>query len=608
MLKKPRANDNGREMISFFPSKLLAPLMLAAASVSARPVTVDDLMRLRTVVDVRISPGGERVAYVVSEPSLEKNEHVATLYVVAAAGGEPKRLTHGTRIFNRPLPRPELRWSSGGERISFLGYVSDRPQVMVMDVDGGEPRPVTSSPTGVTRYEWSKDGAGLAYLAPEPEPAEEAQKKEEKTYVVSAGRPGRPARLFVQEEEGGKLRVVSPPEHYVLSFDWSPDGKALAYSAAPGSEYIHQWRSKIYAVPAAGGEPVLVVERGGMNNEPRYSPDGRLIAFLSTGGIAGLISSPGLHLVDSRGGEPRSLTGEETWVRELLWEPSSRSLLFIPNEATGRGGEHMFEQPLFRVDLEGKREIVTSGEIVAFSASASRGGRFLAYRSVGPRDMGDVELLDLHQASSRKLTEVNPELHDLDLGTLEPMSWRSFDGMEIWGLLLTPHAYRPGTRVPLVVYVHGGPIGGFTHGLFPQFMHRPGQIDPYPVEVMASEGMAVLMPMPRGGSGYGLAGFRMIVGSWGEGDYRDIMSGVDRLIERGFADPDRLGVMGASYGGFMTNWIVTQTDRFKAASSGASISDIADLYYHSDAGEFTEEYFGLPWEEAALYEAHSPIT
>jgi dipeptidyl aminopeptidase/acylaminoacyl peptidase len=125
---------------------------------------------------------------------------------------------------------------------------------------------------------------------------------------------------------------------------------------------------------------------------------------------------------------------------------------------------------------------------------------------------------------------------------------------------------------------------------------------------MASSGIAVLMPMPRGGSGYGLAGFRQIVRAWGEGDYRDIMTGVDRLVERGLADPNRLGVMGASYGGYMTDWIVTQTDRFRAASAGASIADVADVYYLSDAGDFTEEYFGLPWEEQELYLEHSPIT
>jgi len=607
-----------------FVSVFLVPSLLTArpallrpsgfggpAEASRRRVTVSDLMAVRTVVDVRISPDGERVAYVLSEPSLEKNEHVATLYVVSSSGGEARRLTHTTRLFNRPLPRPELRWSPDGKRLSFLAFVSELPQAMAMDAAGGEPWPLTSSPTGVARYEWSKDSARLAYVAAEPEPEEEARQKQEKTFVVRAGRPGRATRLFVQEVSGGAPRTLSPAEHYVSSFDWSPDGKTLVYSASVAGEYLENWRSRLYTISVAGGEPVVLVGREGqegMNSEPRFSPDGRLVAFTSTGGVPRMISSPGLHLVSSAGGDPRPLTGSDTWVREVLWEPSGRSLLFIPNEATGRSGEHMFEQPIFRVDLDGRTEVVTSGAIVAFSLSSSADGGRLGFRSVGPRDAGDVVLMDLKEGTSRTLTNVNPELEELDIGPLEVLSFRSFDGMEIWGMLVTPPGHRPGTPIPLVVYVHGGPIGGFTQGLFPQFMHRPGQIEPYPVEALASAGIAVLMPMPRGGSGYGLEGFRKIVRSWGEGDYRDIMAGVDHLIERGLADPERLGVMGASYGGFMTNWIVTQTDRFKAASTAASISDIADLYYLSDAGEVTEEYFGLPWEESALYEAHSPIT
>jgi dipeptidyl aminopeptidase/acylaminoacyl peptidase len=139
-------------------------------------------------------------------------------------------------------------------------------------------------------------------------------------------------------------------------------------------------------------------------------------------------------------------------------------------------------------------------------------------------------------------------------------------------------------------------------------MHRVGQVDPYPVEALASAGIAVLFPMPRGGSGYGLEGFRAIVNGWGDVDYRDIMAGVDHLIATGLADPERLGVMGGSYGGFLTNWIVTQTGRFRAASSMCSISDIESLFYLSDAGDFTREYFGLPWESEAAYRKHSPLT
>ena len=240
--------------------------------------------------------------------------------------------------------------------------------------------------------------------------------------------------------------------------------------------------------------------------------------------------------------------------------------------------------------------------------SLSRDGRSLAYREVHARTMGDVVVVDVASRKLQRLTTVNPELKDLALGELKPISWKSFDGMEIWGLLLTPPGYDGKSRIPLIVYCHGGPIGGVTLGLFPQFMHVPGQIDPYPTEAFASAGYAVLFPMPRGGSGYGEAGHKMILNDWGGPDYKDIMAGVDSLIAQGIADGDRLGVMGASYGGYMTNWIVTQTSRFKAAAAGASIADLADLYYLTDAGEVMAEYYKLPWENPEGYARSSPLT
>jgi dipeptidyl aminopeptidase/acylaminoacyl peptidase len=267
----------------------------------------------------------------------------------------------------------------------------------------------------------------------------------------------------------------------------------------------------------------------------------------------------------------------------------------------------MFEQPLLRIGIDGRRETVRAGATVHYSPSLSRDGRRLAFRAVEAKTMGDVFVLDLPAGAARQLTTVNPELDGLTLGDQRPVHWSSPDGMEIWGLLMLPPGVEA-KKLPLLVYVHGGPMGGFTYGPFPQFMHGTGQVDPYPTPAMAAAGFALLLPMPRGGSGYGQAGFEMIRNAWGEDDYRDILAGVDKLIADGIADPDRLGVMGASYGGYMTDWIVTQTDRFKAAAVMCSISDLADLYYGSDAGEPMRDYFGLPWEAAKSYARHSPIT
>ena len=576
----------------------------------AAKVTIDDLMRCRSLSDVRISPDGKRVAYVVSTPTLETASHEAVLYIVPASGGTPLRLTYSTRIFNQPIPAPSLQWSPDGSLLSFVGFVGDTPQVMAMAATGGEAFPMTTVKEGVTTYAWSPDGKRIAFLAPDPAPDEEVQRKKDKSYYLQVDRNTRPPRLWVQDVPGGAPKVISPPGQVIVDCSWAPDGRSIIYSASKEPGFNAQYKTSIYVIPMSGGEPRTILQRSGMNRAAHYSPDGQSIAFVSAGGQEGMIGAKDLYLMaaDGRLDSIRKLT-DQAWMSQFVWAPDSRAIFYITGEQTHGPGEHIFEQPIMRVAVGGgPPEVITPGAVVAFSPSLSKDGTRVAYKSVGPRDAGDVYTVTLPGGRPTRLAEINPELRGLELGELKPVSWKSFDGAEIWGLLLTPPGYKPGARVPLVVYCHGGPIGGFTYGLFPQFMHIPGQVDPYPVEAMASAGMAILFPMPRGGSGYGVDGFRAILKSWGEVDYKDIMAGVDAMVQRGIADPDRLGVMGGSYGGYMTNWIVTQTNRFKAASSACSLSDLPQMYFLSDAGDFMVEYFGLPWEATESLAQHSPIT
>jgi dipeptidyl aminopeptidase/acylaminoacyl peptidase len=592
------------------PIWICAALLLSSQGWAAK-VTVDDLMRLRSLFDVRISPDGKRVAYVVSTPSIERAEHEAVLWVVSSAGGTPQRLTHSTKILNQPVPSPCLRWSPDGSLISFLGYVNGVPQVLAMPPSGGEPWPVTAAPDGVPIYEWSPNGKQVAFLGPDPVPPDVADRMKKKSYVIAVDRNDRLPRVWVQDVPGGTPRPLSPANESATDFQWAPDGNSIVYSASNRKGFYARYQARVFVAPVAGGERRVTVDRAGVNRAARLSPDGRWVAFISSGGQTGMIAPMDLHVVssDGRSGIRNLSKPKQAWIGEFTWAPDSRSLLYVPNEQTNASGDQMFEQAVTRIWLaDGQIEPLTSGATVNYSVSFSADGSRIAYKSVESRTMGDVYVMTLEDRHATRLTEINPELCNLDLGAMKAVSWKSFDGKEIWGLLLTPPGYKPGVRVPLVVYCHGGPIGGFTYGVFPQFMHTVGQVDPYPVEAMASTGMAVLFPMPRGGSGYGISGFREIVNSWGEGDYKDIMAGVDYAIAQGIADPDRLGVMGASYGGYMTDWIVTQTGRFKAASTGASISDLAQQYYLSDAGEIMVEYFGLPWEAGASLAAHSAIT
>jgi dipeptidyl aminopeptidase/acylaminoacyl peptidase len=589
---------------------ILFALVLLAWPATAAKVTVDDLMGLRSLSQVRISPDGKRVAYVISTPSFEKADHEAVLYVVPSSGDTPVRLTEGTRIFNKPLPAPALRWSPDGSLLSFIGFVNDTPQVMAISPDGGEAYPLTSVEGGITTYEWSPDGKRIAYQAPDPIPAEELQRKKDKTYVIEVDRNKRPPRLWVVDVPDGTPKALSPLDQWVVDFSWAPDGKEILYSSARKFGFYAPYNTTIYAVPASGGDSRALVSRPGTNRSAQSSPDGKWIAFISSGGTEGMVTAKDLYVV-AAGGDPATMRklSDEAWMGEFIWAPDSRSILYTTWEQTHGARERMFEQPVMRVDLEGGRsKSVTPEGVVTYSLGISNDSTLLAYKGVKSRDVGDVYVTNLTEGRTSRLTEINPQLSQWELGELKPVSWKSFDGAEIWGLLLTPPGYAAGKRIPLVVYCHGGPIGGFTYGIFPQFSHIVGQVTPYPSEAMASAGMAILFPMPRGGSGYGIAGFFAIMKSWGETDYKDIMAGVDAMVERGIADPERLGVMGASYGGFMTNWIVTQTGRFKAASTGASLSNLAEMYYLSDGGEFMAEYYGVPWEEGASLAAHSPIT
>jgi dipeptidyl aminopeptidase/acylaminoacyl peptidase len=574
-----------------------------------RPITVDDLMKLRSIKDVRIAPAGDRVAYVVSTPSLPKNEHEAALFLVPAAGGPPTRLGESIRIFNLPAPRSHLRWSPDGSIISVVAFDGGRPQVFGVPPTGAAPQALTRAPEGVFAYEWAPDGKSLAYITREPMPPEEERQRQDRSFVIRADAPDRVTRLMVQRLDGSTPRALTSPSRYVDAFSWSPDSREIAFSAAPRTGFTAAYDARVYAVAVGGGAERTIVDRPGMNTGPRYSPDGRQLAFISTNGRSDVMAARSLTLVPAAGGTPRAFVLDDAWVNEYVWARDSRSIYLVANDGTFGRAEHMFEQPVVRLTAaDGRVERLGTGPTVAFFISISDEGRRAAYKSVGARTMGDVAIMDVGTGRATTITDVNPELRDFEPGDLKPITWRSFDGTDIWGLLLTPSGVPAGRRLPTLVYIHGGPGGGVTYGLFPQFMHLVTQVDPYPTAAMAGLGYAVLFPMPRGGAGYGEAGQRAIVNAWGEGDYKDIMAGVDHLIARGIADPDRLGVMGASYGGYMTNWIVTQTGRFKAASAGASISDLGDAFYLSEGGEFMVGYFKHPWENRESYAAHSPLT
>jgi Tol biopolymer transport system component len=358
----------------------------ALLGAAPHPVSVDDLMRLRTISDVRISPDGQRVAYVVSQPNLEKSVHDAVLYTVPTVGGAPLRMTYGTRILNQPVPKPQLRWSPDGRSLGFIAMIDDVPQVVVMSAAGGEPRAVTSTKEGTAVFEWSPDGKRIAYLAPDPPSDDEQKRKKEKSYVIEVDRNERPPRLWVQDVGGGKAVALTPTNQYVAGLTWSPDAKTIAYAASPMGGFNSQFNTRIYAVLAAINEPYdktaprAIVDRPGMNTSPQYSPDGRWIGFVSSDGTPEMMSTWGLHVVPTAGGGGGRNLSQETgnWVGEFAWAADSHSIFVVPNEGTAQRGAGMFEQPVFRAWIDtGKTDRITTGPTVNYSPTVSRDGKRL---------------------------------------------------------------------------------------------------------------------------------------------------------------------------------------------------------------------------------------
>jgi Tol biopolymer transport system component len=372
-----------RPLVGFVAAALMVTLALPSAQ-QKRPITVDDLMKLRSIVDVQIAPDGQKVAYVVSSPSLPKNEHEAALFVVPATGGAAMRLGETVRIFNIPTPRPQLRWSPDGSMLSVIGIEEGRPEVIGIPLSGAAPDALTKAPEGAFTYEWSPDGKSLAFLTRDPMPRDEERQRQDKSFIIRADAPDRPTRLgLVKVGQPSAMRMLTPPTDYVDALSWSPDGREIAYSAAPRTGFTAAYDARVYAVALEGGARRTIVDRAGMNTGPRYSPDGSSIAFISTGGRNDIMASRSLTVVPSVGGTPRTFVLDDAWVNEYVWARDSQSIYLQANDGTFGRADHMFEQPIVRLTVaDGKAVRVGSGPMVAFSISRSQDGARLAYKSV----------------------------------------------------------------------------------------------------------------------------------------------------------------------------------------------------------------------------------
>jgi dipeptidyl aminopeptidase/acylaminoacyl peptidase len=581
--------------------------------VSKPPLTPEDLTHFRWVDHVRLSPSGDRVAYEVTWADAEARENRGRVVVGPAAAGTPVRELRADARRDRA---PE--WSPDGTRVAFLGRSGARDQLFVAASDGGEATQLTTIPDGVLAAEWSPDGRAIAFLArvagdPEgvvddPRPAESPDQSRRPPVARVVRRldykrdgvgylDGRHAHLFVVPAAGGEPRQLTDGTWSVGGFSWAPDGSALAIVGDAEPDADLRRTNRLYRVDLDGGRRSLAADLE--MSAPAWSPRGDLIALVapvdSRGG-----RTDRLWVVPAEGGEPRCLTaGLDRNVcgsvitdmrgghgERVFWSAAGDRLYF---PASGPGVSEAAS-----VDLDGAVTVeVPAGRRTVYDFDVA-GSRIAA--CVGdPSTPGEVVLVEA--GAETALTDSNPWLRDRFLAEQERHVFTAADGLEIEGWLMKPPGFDPARRHPLVMEIHGGPHGQYGWAFFHEF------------QVLAGQGFLVFVTNPRGSDGYGEP-FRMAcVRDWGGRDYQDLMTALDQLIARtGFVDEARMGVGGGSYGGFMTNWVVGHSDRFAAAVTMRSISNLVSEISQHDIVLWGEIEMGpLPWPDPDELWRRSPI-
>ena len=587
--------SSGRSRLEFIPESGAVHLKrgertLKAARIPAprQPMTAVQMLNIPDLSDARLSPDGKEVVYVLSRSDWKENRQIPHLWMAGVEGGESRQLTFGEKGEQSP------EWSPDGKTISFLARRSpaEETQIYLLPRNGGEGRQLTSHETAVSSLSWSPDGSGIYFLASDPKTEEEKKREEVQDDVYAFDENYKQGHLWQIRLDNRKEARVADGDFSILSYRLSPSGSRVLVQRAPSPLIDDSDEGEVWIMETSGHNPRRMTGNGISESGARLSPDEKRILF--TAGSNGRFESyynDNLFLLPVEEGRARLVMPDFPYAAgRATWSADGRPVFLI-----AAMGVH---SQLLEIDLEeGTHRQLTQGDhSLAEWEFSPHNGLHLFTRETASTP-GDLWILD-GSGETRQLTHHFDYLKEqFLLPRQERLEWKGADGVKVEGLLLYPIHYQLGRRYPLVVQTHGGPQSADKFGLGAS----TSRYNP----VLAARGYAVLKPNYRGSTGYGNAFLRDMVGHYFNQAHLDVMAGVDHVIELGIADPDRLVKMGWSAGGHMTNKIITFTDRFKAASSGAGAVNWISMYGQSDVRIYRTPWFlGSPWQQGAPIETY----
>ena len=563
----------------------------------------ENCMKLKNISAVAPSPDGQRVIYTVREAVMtdDRSEYVNQVWICNSDGSHHQQLTQGDRNSANP------QWSPDGRWISFASSRDGKMNLYLLPVGGGEAEKITEVKTGITNYSWSRDSRMIAFTMLDAVSDKEEKDKKSKNDWYFMDEQVKQNRLYVtwldkKDSLGKRLqRALTQPDRNVNAFDWNADGTQIAYSYGKTPEANDNLNSDIDLVDLATGTSTPIAHTGANESTPVFSPDGKLLAYYCSTNPpdwSGARHARIYSLSDHQSWRLAATPNEDGGIGSAAiigWTPDGKGLLWgEPNHTLNS---------IYWLGIDGKTrtEWTTGIRNLLTSPTLNSKGTAMSFLLQGPSEFPEVYLSRLDKFDPVKLTNLVSSNNKL-LPKTELIKWKGADGQEIEGLLTYPLNYQPGTRVPFLLNIHGGPAGVFQQTCV------AANGGSYPIATLAEMGYAILRPNPRGSSGYGTAFRTANRADWGGKDFIDIMAGVDEVIKRGVADENKMGVMGWSYGGFMSSWIVGHTNRFKVASIGAPVVDLGFQNLTDDIEGFLPSYFqSEPWNNWALYDAHSPL-